>query len=60
MPWTSICECRPYLEGDGQGTNPEQLFAAGFSACYHGALSLVARQEEVAPSAISVEATVGS
>jgi Ohr subfamily peroxiredoxin len=46
------------LGGDGQGTNPEQLFAAGFAACYHGALSLVARQAALDPSAISVEATV--
>jgi Ohr subfamily peroxiredoxin len=46
------------LGGDGHGTNPEQLFAAGFAACYHGALSLVARQEELDPSTISVEATV--
>ncbi|MFE7837017.1 Ohr family peroxiredoxin [Streptomyces sp. NPDC057474] len=46
------------LGGDGTGTNPEQLFAAGFSACFHGALSLVARQAALDPSAISVEATV--
>ncbi|MEU5597780.1 Ohr family peroxiredoxin [Streptomyces sp. NPDC020298] len=46
------------LGGDGQGTNPEQLFAAGFAACYHGALSLVARQAALDPSAISIEATV--
>ncbi|MCX4538469.1 Ohr family peroxiredoxin [Streptomyces sp. NBC_01669] len=46
------------LGGDGQGTNPEQLFAAGFAACFHGALSLVARQEELDPAAISVDATV--
>ncbi|CAM5239833.1 hypothetical protein SGRIM128S_07931 [Streptomyces griseomycini] len=29
----------PELGGDGDGTNPEQLFAAGFSACFHNALS---------------------
>ncbi|WP_432184936.1 Ohr family peroxiredoxin [Streptomyces tendae] len=46
------------LGGDGHGTNPEQLFAAGFAACFHGALSLVARQEALDPSAICVEATV--
>ncbi|MQY34019.1 hypothetical protein SRB17_19850 [Streptomyces sp. RB17] len=46
------------LGGDGQGTNPEQLFAAGFAACYHGALSLVARQAALDPSVISVETTV--
>ncbi|GEC05001.1 peroxiredoxin [Streptomyces spinoverrucosus] len=46
------------LGGDGQGTNPEQLFAAGFAACFHGALSLIARQEALDPAVISVEATV--
>lgn len=46
------------LGGDGRGTNPEQLFAAGFAACYHGALSLVAREAALDPATISVEATV--
>ncbi|MDV9171199.1 Ohr family peroxiredoxin [Streptomyces sp. W16] len=46
------------LGGDGRGTNPEQLFAAGFAACFHGALSLLARQAALDPGAISVEATV--
>ncbi|WP_328349657.1 Ohr family peroxiredoxin [Streptomyces sp. NBC_00457] len=46
------------LGGDGRGTNPEQLFAAGFAACFHGALSLVARQAALDPAALSVEATV--
>ncbi|MBV7485358.1 Ohr family peroxiredoxin [Bordetella sp. BOR01] len=30
------------LGGPGGGTNPEQLFAAGYAACFHGALSLLA------------------
>lgn len=46
------------LGGDGQGTDPEQLFAAGFAACFHGALSLVARQAALGPVPISVDATV--
>ncbi|KOV52785.1 peroxiredoxin [Streptomyces sp. AS58] len=46
------------LGGDGSGTNPEQLFGAGFAACFHGALSLVARQAALDPSVISVDATV--
>src|SRR5690606_25488569 len=33
------------LGGDGNGTNPEQLFAAGYGACFGGALDLVARQQ---------------
>lgn len=49
------------LGGDGRpGTNPEQLFAAGYSACFIGALKLVGRQEKIAVSAdTSVKATVG-
>jgi lipoyl-dependent peroxiredoxin len=33
--------------GGGPGTNPEQLFAAGYSACYLGALEYVAGQQKV-------------
>jgi osmotically inducible protein OsmC len=32
---------------DGPGTNPEQLFAAGYSACFLGALKAVARGEKI-------------
>jgi Ohr subfamily peroxiredoxin len=35
------------LGGDDKGTNPEQLFAAGYGACFLGALNLVARNEGV-------------
>lgn len=34
-------------EGDGR-TNPEQLFAAGYAACFHSALLFIARQENIA------------
>ena len=44
----------------GQGTNPEQLFAAGYSACFLGALRYVAGQEGVAlPDNASVTGRVG-
>lgn len=44
----------------GPGTNPEQLFAAGYSACFLGALKFVAGQERVKlPEATSVSSTVG-
>ncbi|MBE0365705.1 hypothetical protein PULV_b0342 [Pseudoalteromonas ulvae UL12] len=33
---------------DGQGTNPEQLFAAGYAACFIGALKFVAGQAKIA------------
>jgi len=46
--------------GGGDGTNPEQLFAAGYSACFLGALKFVARQEKVAVADDStVTASVG-
>ncbi|MGO4890942.1 organic hydroperoxide resistance protein [Flavobacterium sp. W21_SRS_FM6] len=32
---------------DGQGTNPEQLFAAGYAACFIGALKFVAAQQKL-------------
>ena len=42
-------ETRPPKEmgGNGEGTNPEQLFAAGYSACFLGALRLVAGKSKV-------------
>ena len=44
----------------GDGTNPEQLFAAGYSACFLGALKFVAAREKVAlPADTSVEGKVG-
>ncbi|MFY1638231.1 organic hydroperoxide resistance protein [Solwaraspora sp. WMMB335] len=47
--------------GDGDGTNPEQLFAAGYSACFHSALTVVARAERVgvAGSSVTAEVTIG-
>jgi osmotically inducible protein OsmC len=34
------------LGGEGGGTNPEQLFAVGFAACFESAMSVVARREK--------------
>ncbi|MGP3999394.1 Ohr family peroxiredoxin [Streptomyces sp. 8N706] len=48
----------PALGGNGQGTNPEQLFAAGFAACFASALGLVGRQEKVDTKDVSVTAEV--
>ncbi len=49
------------LGGDGgDGTNPEQLFAAGYSACFLGALKHVASQEKVTlPQATHIDGHVG-
>lgn len=46
------------LGGTGDATNPEQLFAAGYSACFHSALRLVAQREGVDVSGTEVSATV--
>ncbi|MBW8802801.1 MAG: Ohr subfamily peroxiredoxin [Catenulispora sp. 13_1_20CM_3_70_7] len=46
------------LGGDGQGTNPEQLFAAGYSACFASAMQLVAKRMGVDASEASVTAEV--
>jgi len=49
----------PEMGGSGNGTNPEQLFAAGYSACFHSALRVVARRARVDPGESTVSAEVG-
>ncbi|MEV6169440.1 organic hydroperoxide resistance protein [Streptomyces sp. NPDC051954] len=49
----------PELGGDGNGTNPEQLFAAGYSACFHSALVMVGRREGYDLSGSTVATKVG-
>ncbi|MFI9200506.1 organic hydroperoxide resistance protein [Streptomyces sp. NPDC053048] len=47
------------LGGSGVGTNPEQLFAAGYAACFQSALGVVARREKADISGSTVTAQVG-
>jgi len=47
------------LGGAGGATNPEQLFAAGYAACFHSALKTVARMTKVQLPETSVTAQVG-
>lgn len=43
----------------GSGTNPEQLFAAGWSACFEGAMALVARKMQIPlPADLAIDAEV--
>ena len=51
----------PELGGpaDSVGTNPEQLFAAGYSSCFHSALKLVARRMKLDADDSTVTAAVG-
>lgn len=49
------------LGGDGAvGTNPEQLFAAGYSACFIGAIKFVGGRDKIAvPADLSIDGVVG-
>ncbi|AMY23903.1 MULTISPECIES: organic hydroperoxide resistance protein [Nocardiaceae] len=49
------------MGGSGNGTNPEQLFAAGYAACFHSALQMVARQDkaDVTDSAVGARVDIG-
>lgn len=51
---------RPPAEmgGDGAGTNPEELFAVGYAACFEGALGLVAQRQKVEPGDVSIDSKV--
>jgi osmotically inducible protein OsmC len=48
-------------KGAGQGTNPEELFAAGYAACFESAIRLVARQRdlELGDVAVTAEVAIG-
>lgn len=44
--------------GNGKGTNPEQLFAIGYGACFGGAVDAVAKKEGVSPKEVRVDSSV--
>ncbi len=46
------------MGGPGGATNPEQLFAAGYAACFHSALKVVAGQEKADVTGTEVSASV--
>ena len=49
------------MGGPGGGTNPEQLFAAGYAACFHSALQMVARQakKDLGDSSVGARVSIG-
>lgn len=55
LPLTSPRE----LGGSGEATNPEQLFAAAYAACFHSALRMAAREGSIGLGDDTVTATVG-
>ena len=46
------------MGGDGGGTNPEQLFAVGYAACFEGALGVVGRRERKEVGDASIDSKV--
>jgi lipoyl-dependent peroxiredoxin len=46
------------MGGEGDGTNPEQLFAVGYAACFEGALGVVARRMELDADDASIDSKV--
>lgn len=46
------------MGGEGDGTNPEQLFAVGYAACFEGALGVVGRREHVEVGDVSIKSRV--
>ena len=47
------------MGGPGGATNPEQLFAAGYAACFHSALKVVAGRDKLDVTGTEVSASVG-
>jgi lipoyl-dependent peroxiredoxin len=48
----------PQMGGQGGGTNPEQLFAVGYAACFEGAIGAVARRMKVDPQNVAIDSRV--
>jgi lipoyl-dependent peroxiredoxin len=48
----------PELGGEGGGTNPEQLFAIGYAACFEGAIGVVGRREHAEVGDVSIDSRV--
>jgi Ohr subfamily peroxiredoxin len=46
------------LGGPGEGTNPEQMFAVGYAACFEGAIATVGRRERAEVGDVSIESRV--
>jgi lipoyl-dependent peroxiredoxin len=46
------------MGGEGGGTNPEELFAVGFAACFEGALAVVARRAKEEAGDVAIDSKV--
>jgi Ohr subfamily peroxiredoxin len=47
------------MGGAGGGTNPEELFAVGYAACFEGALGAVARRQKLEIGEVTINSSVG-
>ncbi len=47
------------MGGDGKKTNPEQLFAAGYAACFGGAMGVVAKGRDISDFSIDSKVSIG-
>ena len=48
----------PELGGEGEGTNPEQLFAVGYAACFESAIGAVARRRRLEVADVAIDSSV--
>jgi Ohr subfamily peroxiredoxin len=48
----------PEMDGEGGGTNPEQLFAVGYAACFESALAAVARRAKLEVGDVEIDSKV--
>jgi Ohr subfamily peroxiredoxin len=46
------------MGGEGGGTNPEQLFAVGYAACFEGAIGAVARRQKLEAGDVEIDSKV--
>ena len=51
-------QLRPPTDDADQGTNPEQLFAVGYAACFEGALGAVSRREKLELGDVGIDSSV--
>ena len=51
-------QLRPPTDNAEHGTNPEQLFAVGYAACFEGALAAVGRRQKIELGDVAIDASV--
>ena len=57
-PWRWISARRVEIGGEGGGTNPEQLFAVGYAACFESALGTAARRRRLEVADVAIDSSV--